>query len=106
MFRSVKSKVIVSIIGVSILGLIGISSYLSYTLNSLSQKTTEQSLSMLSQSIFQTMTGSMMMGDPAVVESAFKAAKSIDGIESLEITKSKAVLEVYEIGRASCRERV
>ena len=40
------------------------------------------------------------MGDPAVVESAFKAAKSIDGIESLEITKSKAVLEVYGNGEA------
>ena len=98
MFTSVKSKVIVSIIGISILGLVGISSYLSYTLNSLSQKTNEKSLSMLSQSIFQTMTGSMMLGDPAVVEEAFKVAKSIEGIESLNIIQSEAVLEVYGNG--------
>ena len=98
MFKSLKAKVTASIITVSIIGLISISSYLSYTLNSLSQKTTKQSLEMLSTSIFQTMTGSMMMGDPAVVEDAYKAAKSIDGIESLEITKSRAVLEVYGNG--------
>lgn len=95
MFVSVKSKVIASIIGVSIIGLIGISYYLSHTLNALSDKTAKQSLTMLSESIFQTMTGSMMMGDPAVVKDAFEHAKRIDGIESLEITKSKAVLEVY-----------
>jgi len=100
MFVSVKSKVIVSIIGVSILGLIGITYYLSHTLNALSNKTTTQSLSMLSESIFQTMTGSMMMGDPLVVKDAYNAAKSIQGIESLEITQSHAVLEVYGAGKS------
>ena len=99
MFKSVKAKVIVSIVGVSILGLLSISSYLAYTLKSLSQKTTKQSLEMLSTSIFQTMTGSMMMGDPHVVEEAFAAAKAIDGIESLEITQSRAVLEIYGKGK-------
>ena len=100
MFISVKSKVIVSILAVSILGLIGITYYLSHTLNSLTNKTTQQSLSMLSESIFQTMTGSMMMGDPLVVQEAFKNAKAIHGIDTLAITKSKAVLEVYGNGEA------
>ncbi|MCD4667983.1 MAG: methyl-accepting chemotaxis protein [Sulfurimonas sp.] len=100
MFVSVKSKVIVSIIGISILGLVGLNAYLSNTLHSLSNKTTNQALSMLSESIFQTMTGSMMLGDPLVVQDAFKAARSIDGIESLEISKSKSVLEVYGKGEA------
>ncbi len=100
MFISVKSKVVISIVAVSILGLLGITSYLSYTLNSLSNKTTSQSLSMLSESIFQTMTGSMMMGDPLVVQDAFNAAKSIEGIESLEITQSKPVLEIYGAGKS------
>ncbi len=100
MLKSVKSKVIISVLGISILGLIGISSYLSYTLNDLSQKTTKQSLEMLSTSIFQTMTGSMMLGDPAVVEDAFKKAKSISGIKNLEIAKSQAVLEIYGKGES------
>ncbi len=95
MFQTVKSKVIVSVLALSIMGLVGSVSYLSSTLNELSNKATQQSLSMLSQSIFQTMTGSMMMGDPAVVQDTYKHAREIEGIDSLDITKSKAVLEVY-----------
>ena len=95
MLNTVKSKVIVSIVALSIIGLISSTYYLSETLHSLSNKTTQQSLKMLSQSIFQTMTGSMMMGDPKVVEETFKAARAIDGIDSLDIAKSKAVIEVF-----------
>jgi methyl-accepting chemotaxis protein len=71
------------------------SSYLSNTLHQLSSDSTNRSIKMLSESIFQTMTGSMMMGDPAMVKDAKDSAKSIAGINHLEILKSKAVLEVY-----------
>lgn len=50
---------------------------------------------MLSESIFQTMTTSMMMSEPSIVEQTFHSAKKIDGIEDLNIAKSKAVIEVY-----------
>ena len=95
MLTSVKSKVIVSVISLSVIGLIAISTYLSITLQELSNTTTKKSLKMLSESIFQTMTTSMMMGDSEVVESAFKNARKIDGIQKLNIEKSHAVLEVY-----------
>ncbi|MEA1892968.1 MAG: methyl-accepting chemotaxis protein [Campylobacterota bacterium] len=95
MLKTVRSKVIFSVLLLSIVGLIAITSYLSKTLQDLSEKTMEQSLSMLSESIFQTMTGSMMMGDSTIVQDAFIAAKKIEGIESLEISKSKSTLEVY-----------
>jgi methyl-accepting chemotaxis protein len=98
MFISVKSKVIASVLALSILGLISISYYLSSTLHKLSNDNNKQSLAMLSESIFQTMTASMMMGDPAVVKHAFTSAKSIDGIEDLQIIKSQAVLDVYGEG--------
>ena len=95
MFASVKSKVITSILSLSLIGLFGISYYLSSTLNQLSDSNTRDSLKMLSESIFQTMTTSMMMGDPSVVEEAFHNAKKIDGIADLKIHKSKAVIEAY-----------
>jgi len=95
MFTSVKSKAIISILSLSIIGLLSISYYLSATLHELSNTTAKKSLKMLSESIFQTMTTSMMIGDPEVVEQAFYAARKIDGIEKLDITKSKAVIEVY-----------
>ena len=50
---------------------------------------------MLSESIFQTMTTSMMMGDPEVVQETYNAARKIEGIESLNITKSQAVIEIF-----------
>jgi len=95
MFKSVKSKVIISVLSMSVFGIFGMIFYLSSTLHSLSNNNTKKSLAMLSESIFQTMTGSMMMGDPVVVQDAFKSARSIDGIESLNISQSKAVMEVY-----------
>jgi len=95
MLSSVKSKVIVSIFALGILGLFGMSYYLSSTLHHLSNATAKKSLTMLSESIFQTMTISMMMGDPKVVQAAFKNAKNIDGIDDLKIEKSHAVIEVY-----------
>ena len=95
MFSSLKSKVIISILTFSIFGLIGMSYYLSSTLQSLSNTTTKKSLQMLSESIFQTLTTSMMLGDPAVVEEAFKKANDIEGIDNLNVTKSKAVIQLF-----------
>jgi len=95
MFTSVKSKVILSVITISLLGLVSMTYYLSHTLHGLSNSTTQKSLVMLNRSIFQTMTGSMMMGDSKVVEEAFENAKEINGIEDLEIYKSKSVIEIY-----------
>ena len=95
MLKSVKSKVAVSVITLCILGLISISYYLSSTLHTLSNSTSKHSLIMLSQSIFQTMTTSMMLGDPEVVETAYHNAREIEGIEHLSIAKSKAVIKVY-----------
>ena len=95
MLKTVKSKVIVAITFLGITGLLSITYYLASTLQDLSNKNTKQSLTMLSESIFQTMTTSMMMGDPEAVHQAYSAAKKIEGIEDLVITKSKAVIEVY-----------
>ncbi len=100
MFISVKSKVVISILTLSIIGLVSITYYLSSTLHKLSNDTNQKSLKMLSESIFQTMTTSMMMGDPLIVQDTFKAARKIDGIEFLNITQSKAVLEVYGEGKS------
>ena len=95
MFASVKSKVIASLFSLSIIGLIGLSYYLSTTLQHLSNTSEKHSLNMLSASIFQTMTTSMMMGDPDTVQKAFNDARKIEGIKKLNIEKSKAVIEAY-----------
>ena len=95
MFASVKSKVVFSILTLSIFGIVAMTYYLSYTLHSFSNQSTKKSLNMLSQSIFQTMTESMLFGDPKIVQEAFKEAKDIEGIEKLNIVKSKAVIAFF-----------
>ena len=95
MFSTVKSKIILAILSLSILGLVVSSFYLSSTLQQLSNRSEKHSLEMLSKSIFQTMTISMMMGDPDIVQKAFKDIRTIEGIEKLKIIKSKAVIAVY-----------
>jgi methyl-accepting chemotaxis protein len=106
MLSSVKSKVIASVAAFTVFGLIGTSYYLSTTLQDLSNSSAKKSLQMLSESIFQTMTTSMMMGDPAVVEKAFEDARKIEGISKLGIAKSKAVIEVYAPDEAFTKDHV
>jgi methyl-accepting chemotaxis protein len=95
MLKSVKSKVIISIFGISVLGLFTLTYYVSSTLQEMSNKNTKKSLSMLGESIFQTVTGSMVLGDPEVVQAAVHEAKKIHGIESLNVNKSQAVIDIY-----------
>jgi methyl-accepting chemotaxis protein len=95
MLSSVKLKVAISILALSIIGIIGLPYYLSHTLEKLSNDASKKSLNMLSESIFQTMTSSMMLGDPKVVMEAFNNARKIDGIKNLNIEKSKAVIETF-----------
>jgi len=95
MLNTIKSKVIISLLLASVVGLIGMSSYLSSTLNSVSNTTSKKSLDMLSKSIFQTMTTSMMMGDSTIVKQTLKDAQNISGIANLKIYQSKAVQETY-----------
>ncbi|MCX6077156.1 MAG: methyl-accepting chemotaxis protein [Campylobacterales bacterium] len=95
MLKKVKSKVIFSIISLSVIVMIVTSYYLSSTLSKLSHKTTEKSLTMLSESIFQTLTGSMLTGNPEIVESTLHAASKISGIESLKVLKSQFVIDIF-----------
>lgn len=96
MLASVKSRILITVLFFGALSVVAMYSYISYTFNDFSNKTAKQSLDMLSQSIFQTVTQSMLAGDPAVVESTLNRAKNIDGIESLDVSKSELVLEIYK----------
>ena len=110
MLSTVKSKIIFSTISVSILGIIGMYYYLSETFNEFSNKTAQKSLHMLSDSVFQTLSRSMLAGDPAVVEETLKESqKLIKGIDEISVAKSKNVIELFgleskfttdQIGRA------
>jgi len=94
MFDTVKSKIIFTTLLFSFLGLGTIYWYLTTTFHDFSNETAKRSLNMLSQSIFQTLTGSMLAGDPAVVTEAIANAQKIEGIEALKVEKSQAVIDL------------
>ncbi|MBU0631576.1 methyl-accepting chemotaxis protein [bacterium] len=96
MLSTVKSKIIFSTITVSIVGIVGIYYYLSGTFNEFSNKTAQKSLHMLSDSVFQTLSRSMLAGDPAVVEETLKESQEIiKGIDKISVDKSKKVIELF-----------
>ncbi|MBV5334315.1 MAG: methyl-accepting chemotaxis protein, partial [Sulfuricurvum sp.] len=95
MLNTVKSKVIFSTLVFSALGLGAIYGYLSLTFNDFSNATAKRSLGMLSQSIFQTLTQSMLAGDPKIVAEAIETAKGIEGITNIKIERSTAVNELF-----------
>ncbi|MDD2828564.1 MAG: methyl-accepting chemotaxis protein [Sulfuricurvum sp.] len=95
MFETVKSKIIFTTLMFSFLGLGAIYWYLTSTFHNFSNDTAKRSLTMLSQSIFQTMSGSMLAGDPKVVAEAISHAQEIEGIKNLKIEKSQAVIDLF-----------
>ncbi len=95
MFKSVKSKIIFSTLLFSFMGLGAIYWYLSTTFHEFSNETSKRSLTMLSQSIFQTLSQSMLAGDPKVVEETIHKARTIEGIENLKVEKSQQVIDLF-----------
>lgn len=94
MFNTVKSKIIFSTLLFSFMGLGAIYWYLTTTFHDFSNETAKRSLNMLSESIFQTLTGSMLAGDPAVVVETIAKAEKIDGIAALKVEKSQYVIDL------------
>ncbi len=101
MLGTVKSKVIFSTLIFGAVGLGAIFGYLSVTFNDFSNATAKRSLDMLSQSIFQTLTQSMLAGDPKIVAESIEQAKEIEGISEIKIERSAAVNELFGVQGSS-----
>jgi methyl-accepting chemotaxis protein len=64
------------------------------------QSNTVDSLTVLSDSIYQSLTNAMLVGDAEIVRSAEKEAANIKGIEHLNVYKSKEIIELFAIDEA------
>jgi methyl-accepting chemotaxis protein len=95
--QSIRLKIVISLVAV----LIVTSAALQWVVVSGFKKSQlesgKQQLQMLSQSMFQTVRGSMNLGDPKVVQATLKKAGTIKGVKSLEIYKSKKVGELFGV---------
>lgn len=97
MLNTVKSKIIFTIVFFSFLGLGTIYWYVTVALNNFSNETAKRSLSMLSQSIFQTLSQSMLAGDPKTVQETLQHVKEVRGIQNIEVHKSQFVIDLFHL---------
>lgn len=104
MFNTVRSKIILFISLAGMIGAVSIFVYLSYTFDKFSNETAKNSLDMLSKSIFQTLSHSMLAGDPKVVEETILEAEKIEGIEKLRVEKSQQVIDLFGLDARFSRD--
>ncbi len=61
------------------------------------EKQVRKNLEILSQSIYQTMTTSMLLGDPKTVLATEKDARNIKGVKHLHVYKSKQIIKDFSL---------
>lgn len=61
------------------------------------QRGAEKHLTILSDSIYQSMTNSMLSGNADYVQDAEKNAKALDGVDYLHIAKSKRIIKDFSL---------
>jgi len=62
-----------------------------------SEQQTENSLNLLSHSVFQTVRAAMNLGDRKLIQQSLKDAQKMKGIEKLTIYPSKSVIDLFGI---------
>lgn len=97
MLETVKSKITFTIVFFSCLGLGSIYWYITVALNDFSNETAKRSLSMLSESIFQTLSQSMLAGDPKIVQATLEHVKVVNGIQQIGVHKSQYVIDLFHL---------
>ncbi len=95
--KSIKEKFI-KVFAIAVTSIVVVVSMFSYfgAKNEL-QKEVKKNLEVLSQSIYQTMTTSMLLGDPKTVMESEKNARDIKGVKHLKVYKSKQIIKDFSL---------
>jgi methyl-accepting chemotaxis protein len=93
--KTIKTRILLSLFVIAFTAVIIMYLMLSKSYEDFSNFTAKKSLTMLSDSVFQTLNLSMQFGDPAIVKERLEAAEKIPGIKSLDVAKSKEVMNLF-----------
>ena len=92
----VSTKIIIPIILILAIANIVTNYITANQMNKLSKSNVQESLSMLTDSIFLTLRNAMNTGDPVVIKKAENDSRdNIKGLTSLTVSKSKETIEMY-----------
>lgn len=95
MLNSISKKVILGISVVLLICFGIIQAVIVSQFQSYSQEEVNKNISMVAESIFQTVKTSMNAGDPEIITKAVHEAAKIDGVSSLKIYRSDVVSEIF-----------
>jgi methyl-accepting chemotaxis protein len=91
-----STKIVLPIIIILLFGTITTNYIISSQMNSMAKENVNDSLDMLTDSIFLTLRNAMNTGDPAVIKKAEDDSRNnIKGLENLVVEKSKETIELY-----------
>ena len=94
----VSTKIIIPIVIILALGNIVTNYITSSQMNSMARQSANDSLNMLTDSIFISLRNAMNTGDPEHIKKAEEDSRNIKGLTSLTVAKSKETIEMYSPG--------
>ena len=97
---SLKMKFFIAILSGTIISMLIIVFFIRYESIKASNINAVNSLSMLSDSISNTLTTSMKMGISEEVENASNISKNIKGVENLNINKSQKIIDLFSLNES------
>lgn len=97
MFKTIGAKVLAGMISGAFAGAIGIYFVITLGFEDLSDRTAKNTLTMLSESIFQTLRLSMFTGDRAIIADTLSRASGIGGVNALSIAPDRGVIETFDL---------
>ncbi len=100
MFKTFKAKALFTLFSFFLIGGISVYWLISTDYVKLSTQNAKSSLTMLSQSVFQTLRQGMNFGSQEVIRQIEEDAKQIDGIKQLKVHKSQQVIEFFNLKSA------
>ncbi|WP_200762828.1 methyl-accepting chemotaxis protein [Nitrosophilus alvini] len=101
MFKTIKSKLVFTLILLLLLLAFLLYAFVSYTYDKLSDTASKKSAIMLTESIFQSVRQSMNSGDREVINETLENAKKIKGIKDLNIIRSKELIKFFGENRTA-----
>lgn len=104
--NTIGKKITLSMICVLCVGFIILFFIIANEFYKFARKMSEDNLEMLSTSIHQTITTSMNLGDPEVINKTIKDIQGIKGIKSLEIYRSNSVSEAFGLENLDIKDNI
>jgi methyl-accepting chemotaxis protein len=97
MFKTFGAKVLFGILTGAFLGALIVYYVTSLGYRELSDRSARKTLTMTSESIFQTLRLSMFSGDRITIEEALERASGIEGVHSLDILPDQDVISTFDL---------